>query len=154
MPEILAEVADDPRRRLGADALDHPAGKVGKYFRRSLGHHTVKELRLKLLAVAGMGAPPPRYHQLLTHHRQRNGANHRHILSSTDIQAKHRVAVFIILVHHRADGALKDLHFLLCQVASHFPNVSDCSNSVSFMFIIVFYYISAKKDSPFSYKDS
>ena len=109
---LISKMLHDPRRHPGADALDGPAGQVIQNFHGGLGHEPLQKFRLKLTAVAGMVAPLARDHQPLAHGRQRNGAHHRHRLTAAHIQPQDRIAVLIILVHHGADRALDDLHFL------------------------------------------
>ena len=74
-----------------------------------LGHQPLQELRLELPPVAGVGAPLARHHQPLAHCGQRDGTDHRYILSAAHVQPKDGVAVFVILIYHGADGALQNL---------------------------------------------
>ena len=106
---FFSEMCHDPCGGFGADPLDDPAGEICLDLAGGLGHEPLQKFRLKLLAVAGMGAPLPRYHKPLPHHRQGNGPNHRHRLALSDVQPQNGVAVVVILVYHRLDGALQNL---------------------------------------------
>jgi len=96
----------DAGRHPGTDALNDPAGQILQDFHGALGHQPLQKLRLKLLAVALVGAPFAGDQQPLPHCRQRDGANHSHRLSPADGQAQHSISVFIILIHHRTDGSM------------------------------------------------
>ena len=99
----------DPRRCLGADALDDAAAEIIQNFQTGLRHQPLQKFRLELPSVAGVGAPFARHHQPFAHRGQRDGADHRHILSAAHVHAKDGVAVFVILIYHGADGALQNL---------------------------------------------
>ena len=78
-------------------------------------------------------------HQLLPHHRQRNRTHHRDVLPAAHIQPQHSIAIFIILVHHRTDGPLKDFHFLVCQSLPCF--LTFCIFTfITFRFVCVYFY--------------
>jgi hypothetical protein len=64
-----------------------------------------------------MAGPAAGDHEPLTNSRPGDCAHHGHLLSAAHIQAQDRIAVFIILKYHGADGTLEDLQFLI-QVAS------------------------------------
>ena len=69
-----------------------------------------------------MGRPAAGNHEPFAHSRQRNGSHNGDHLSAAHIQPQHRIAVFIILIHHGADRALEDLHFLFHELQfSPFP---------------------------------
>ena len=98
----------DPCRCLGADALDDAAAEIIQDFQTGLRHQPLQKFRLELPSVAGVGAPFARHHQPFAHRGQRDGADHRHILTA-HVHAKDGVAVFVILIYHSADGALQNL---------------------------------------------
>ena len=108
---LVTETVHDPGSHFRSDALDDPAGQVCQDLHTGLGQQTFQKFSLKLTAVAGMIAPSARDHQTLTHGRHRNGANHGHALTAAHRQPQYRITVFIILIYHRADGALNDLKF-------------------------------------------
>ena len=106
---LLAEMLHDPRRRLGANALDDAAAEIIQDFQTGLRHQPLQKFRLELPSVAGVGAPLARHHQPFAHRGQGDGADHRHILTAAHVHAKDGIAVFVILIYHGADGALQNL---------------------------------------------
>ena len=102
-------------RYFGSHALDHPAGKKGQNFPGALRQQPFQKLSLKLLSIAGMGAPSACEHEPLPHRWQGDGSHHCNGLAIPHCEADDRISIFIILKHHRTDGSLEDLHFLVCQ---------------------------------------
>ena len=119
---FAAKALHNPGGHFRANALDYPAAQIIQDLHGGLGHQPFQKFRLKLPAVAGVGAPLSGDQQPLPHRRHGDGPHHGDILPPAYRQAQHSVAVVIILIDNGADGPL--YHFQIFRQSSVSPSFS------------------------------
>ena len=91
------------------DSLDDPARKIAQNIRAGLGQQPLQKFRLKLAAIAGVGAPFAGDHQPLANGGKGNSTHHGDHGSAADTKAQNGIAVVVILINHSTDRALNNL---------------------------------------------
>ena len=109
----LPKALDDAGGGFSADALNHPGGQKGQNFAFGLRHHPFQELRAELAAIRGVIGPAAGNQQAFAHSDHGNGTHDGGHLAGFAVQFQDRVAVLLILEHHRADRPLQKLHLCI-----------------------------------------
>ena len=102
---ITAEARHEQRRRRRADAAHGAPGEVGIDRVRRLRHGALGKLGLELLAVRRVRHPAAGDDHRLTRHGIRNTADDHRLAAVVHVQLEDGVAVFLILIDDRRDGA-------------------------------------------------
>ena len=102
---IGTEARHEQRRRRRADAAHGAPGEVGIDRVRRLRHGALGKLGLELLAVRRVRHPVAGDDHRLTRHGIRNTADDHRLAAVVHVQLEDGVAVFLILIDDRRDGA-------------------------------------------------